>query len=185
MAAQITFRRSGALKGLTGVQITTFEANSAGCRGEQNGWVTNLSSKEMSQRPHCFYRHVQNPARACTLRNAIEHSLYYNSCDGPVYLIRCSLGCSAGRLPVKHRGSLRRNTQHEDFRGSPDRRDGSWGQRYWGSLLHAGSTRAGQGRSCTEARRHRRSFIAQQLPEGRTYCPFGRRSPSEWQAITQ
>ena len=76
MAAQITFRRSGASKGLSGVQIITCEANSAGCQGEQSGWVTNLSSKEVSQRLHRFYRDAQNPPRVRIIQHAVDQVTY-------------------------------------------------------------------------------------------------------------
>ena len=75
MAAQITFRRSGASEGLSSVHITTCKAYLAECQGEQNGWVTNLSSKEVSQRQHRFYRDVQNPPRVCNSLHAVELSL--------------------------------------------------------------------------------------------------------------
>ena len=39
-------------------RLSTCEVCSARCQGEQNGWLANLSSKEVRQPPHRFYSHV-------------------------------------------------------------------------------------------------------------------------------
>lgn len=73
MAAEITFGRSGAARDLDNLHVMTCEANSARCQGEQDGWGTNHSSKEVSQRPHSFYRHAQTLPGFASCSNALNY----------------------------------------------------------------------------------------------------------------